>query len=101
MQHLGRSYFPEISNDQFNSENRKVIEQAIEKDFNEAWIGVTQLPGRCKLAVALAYYYYKSLFIKIKRSAPEKILSERIRISNLKKYLIIAKVIIRYKTKMI
>ncbi len=101
LQQLGRNYFPEISVQQFNRENKKIIEQAIEKDFELAWIGVRQLPGRCKLAVTLAYFYYWSLFIKIKNSSPEKILSERVRISNFRKYLIIIKVMFMYKTKMI
>lgn len=98
---LGRSYFSEISINQFDIQTKKIIEQSIGKDFNEAWIGVKQLPGRSKLAVALAFYYYKGLFRKIKRTSPEKLLSERIRISNLRKYLIIIKVGFMYKTKFI
>ena len=98
---LGRSYFPEMLNTQFDADNKKRIEQGIEKEFQEAWVGLIRLPGRCKLAVALAYFYYKSLFNKIKRASPEKVLSERIRISNLKKYLIIIKVMVMYKIRMI
>ena len=81
--------------------SKKLIEESIEKDFDEAWIGVKQLPGRSKLAVTLAYYYYTGLFKKIKRTSPDKLLSQRVRISNLRKYLIIAKVSIMYKTKLI
>lgn len=98
---LGRSYFPEIKNNQFDIQAKRIIEQTIEKDFNEAWIGVKQLPGRSKLAVALAYYYYIGLFRKIKQKSPEEILSERIRISNLRKYVIILKAGLLYKTKFI
>jgi len=101
LQGLGRNYFPEMANTQFNTQSKTAIEKDIEKDFSEAWIGVTQLPGRCKLAVALAYYYYKSLFNKIMRATPEQVLSGRLRISNLRKYLIIVKVMIKYKLKMI
>ena len=54
-----------------------------------------------KLAVALAYYYYLSLFKKIKKTSPEKILSMRVRISNFIKYLIIIRVSILYKLKFI
>jgi len=96
---LGRSYFPEITNTQFDKASKLLIEQSIENDFNEAWFGVKQLPGRSKLAVALAYFYYKTLFDKIKRITPEKILSKRVRISNLKKYLILVKVGVMYKIK--
>lgn len=98
---LGRSYFPEISNNQFDQQTKKRIEQSIETDFQEAWIGIKQLPGRSKLAVALAYYYYTVLFRKIKKTPAEKVMSKRIRISNLRKYLIIMKAAIMYKVKII
>lgn len=101
MQDLGRTYFPEIYDKPFDLESKKLIEESIEKDFKEAWIGVKQLPGRSKLAVALAYYYYKTLFEKIKRTSPEKMISKRIRISNFKKRMILIKVMILYKTNLI
>ncbi len=98
MQELGRSYFPEISDQPFDKHSKRLIEESIQRDFDEAWTGINKLPGRSKLAVALAYYYYVHLFKKIKRTTPQKILSKRVRISNLKKYLIITKVVIMYKT---
>ena len=101
MQDLGRSYFPELSNKPFDFQSKQLIETSIEDDFNEAWIGVKQLPGKSKLSVALAYYYYLTLFKKIKRTSPEKVLSNRVRISNFKKYLLIAKVFFMYITKLI
>ena len=98
---LGRSYFPEISNNTFNQQTKYAIEESIEKDFDKAWPGVKQLPGRSKLAVALAFYYYKRLFLKIKRTPFEQVLKKRIRISKLQKYLIIMQVYFLYKTKLI
>jgi phytoene/squalene synthetase len=98
---LGRSYFPEISNSIFNRDTKQLIEESIQKDFDEAWIGLKQLPGRSKLAVALAFYYYKSLFHRIKRSSPEQILKKRMRVPNFQKYLIIVRVAFLYKTKLI
>ena len=98
---LGRTYFPEITNNQFDLESKQLIEQSIEKDFDEAWIGVKQLPGRAKLAVALAYYYYKTLFRKIQQSTPERLLLERVRIRNLRKYFISVKVGVMYKSRLI
>lgn len=98
---LGRTYFPEIKNSQFDETSKLLIEQSIDKDFKEAWIGVKQLPGRAKLAVALAYFYYKTVFEKIKKSKPEKIISERVRINTIRKYLILAWVVVMYKTKQI
>lgn len=98
---LGRSYFPEISNNAFNAQTKRQIEKSIQKDFDEAWIGLRQLPGRYKLAVALAFYYYRSLFNKIKRTPAEQVIKKRIRVPNFKKYLIIAQVAFLYKTKLI
>jgi len=97
---LGRSYFPEITNNKFDKASKLLIEQSIENDFDEAWIGIKQLPGRSKLAVALAFFYYKTLFDKIKKTKPETILSKRVRINNLKKYLILVRVGVMYKTKL-
>lgn len=98
---LGRSYFPEVSKSKFDDKSKKQIEESIKKDFDEAWKGVKQLPGRSKLAVALAYYYYNGLFKKIMRTPSENVLKKRVRISNLKKYLIIIKAAILYKIKFI
>ena len=98
---LGRNYFPEISVDKFSKETKSLIEKSIQQDFDEAFTGIKRLPGRSKLAVGLAYYYYLSLFNKIKRASPDKILSMRVRISNLIKYLIIIRVGILYKLKFI
>jgi phytoene/squalene synthetase len=98
---LGRTYFPELVDKPFDNASKQLIEQSIDEDFKEAWIGIRQLPGRSKLAVALAYFYYQSLLQKIKRSTPDRLLSERIRINNWQKYLMMIKVAFLYKTKQI
>lgn len=98
---LGRTYFPEITNNKFDEENKKLIELSIEKDFEESWMGVRQLPGRARLAVALAYFYYESLFEKLKSTKAEKIMSKRLHISNFRKVLILFRVYLMYKFKMI
>ncbi len=101
MQELGRVYFPEISHNQFNAQSKKQIEESIKRDFQEAWEGIKHLPGRSKLAVALAYHYYHGLFKKIKRSTPQKVICQRVRISNIKKYYIIMKTSLMYTAKLI
>ncbi len=98
---LGRSYFPEITTSKFDRKSKKNIEASIKNDFDAALIGVRQLPGRSKLAVALAYYYYLCLFNKIKRTSYKKVLTKRIRISNIKKFSILLKVYVLYKIKLI
>ena len=97
---LGRNYFPEIWDNALEIRNKQRIEQSIEDDFNEAWKGIKQLPGRAKLAVAIAYFYYRALFERIKQTTPERLMAERVRVNNLSKYLILLKVGVMYKTKL-
>lgn len=98
---LGRSYFPELNEGSLNHDNKELIEQSIENDFQLGYEGIKQLPGRSKLSVLIAYYYYNALLKKIKRLPPEVILNTRIRISNFNKYLIIVKVFFLYKLKLL
>lgn len=83
---LGRTYFPDVKMDKFDSHIKKNIESDIEKDFQHALIGIRQLPAESRLGVYLAYIYYKNLFHKIKSIPPERILKERIRIPNVNKF---------------
>lgn len=98
-QELGRLYFPEMALSAFDEQSKLSIERSIEADFKAALPGVRLLPGRSRLAVALAFYYYYGLFQKIQRADPNLVLSTRMRISNLKKYYLIVKVGFLYKTK--
>ncbi len=98
---LGRTYFPEITGPELDKDSKTLIEESIDKEFNGAWSGIKQLPGRSKLAVALAYFYYKSLLKKIRRTPPDKVITERIRISNVKKYFIFLRVFVMYQLKLI
>ncbi|PID93442.1 MAG: phytoene synthase [Bacteroidetes bacterium] len=101
MEELGRRYFPEISEEALNETHKKRIEASIEADFKEAWEGIKQLPNRSKLAVALAYKYYNGLLKKIKKTPAKKLLAQRIRLSNFRKYLIILRVYVQYQTNRI
>lgn len=98
---LGRMYFPELLHIEFNATTKKQIEQSIEEEFSEAWEGIRRLPGRAKLAVALAYFYYTGLLKKIRKASPEEIKSKRIRISDFQKYLILVRTVILYKLGML
>ena len=82
---LGRNYFPGIDFKQFSQKQKEVIEKEIEADFNEALIGIRLLPAESRRGVYLAYYYYRKLFSKIKKTPAEKVMDQRIRISDLHK----------------
>ena len=85
----GRVYFPGVDFSSFNASEKKKIEQDIQADFDEALKGIRQLPAGAKLGVYLAYIYYLKLFKKIKRLPPSRILTERIRIPNFRKFLLL------------
>ena len=83
---LGRTYFPDLDMNDFNFGVKKQIEEDIEKDFTVALEGINKLPSSSRGGVYLAYIYYLSLFNKIKRLPAHKILEERVRINNGKKF---------------
>ena len=83
---LGRVYFPGVDMRNFNAGIKKEIEKNIEIDFREGYEGIKKLPKDARFGVYVAYVYYYRLFKKIKGLPAEKILRERIRIPNNKKY---------------
>ena len=88
-QELGRTYFPGIDIQQFNSTVKKEIEADIEIDFHQGYLGILKLPKNSRFGVYMAYKYYYKLFKKIKRTPVNTILNERIRIQNYRKVRIL------------
>jgi len=85
----GRTYFPGINFLTFNSNEKMVIEQNIEEEFDLAYQGIKELPSGARLGVYSAYKYYRALFNKIKRSNVSEIKDNRIRIPNAKKLMLL------------
>lgn len=83
---LGRIYFPGIAITDFNESVKKQIEADIENDFRVAYEGIKKLPRESRFGVYVAYVYYYRLFARIKTLPAQRILNERIRIPNRKKY---------------
>ena len=98
---LGRSYFPEIDINRFDSDSKNLIEKEIEEDFNESLIGIKRLPHSSKAGVYLAFVYYTSLFKKIKNIPAQKVLKERVRISNGKKIRLMINSMLRYQMNLV
>jgi len=94
---LGRTYFPGVNLKDFNTQDKLRIEMDIENDFAEALIGIRMLPSNSRNGVYLAYCYYYALFKKIKRLPAEHIMSERVRIANSQKLLLMFKSNLRHK----
>ena len=81
----GRVYFPGVDFNRFDTSVKTLIEEDIQKDFDDSLIGIAGLPAGAKLGVKVAYLYYQKLFDKIKKLPPETITQERVRIPNAKK----------------
>jgi phytoene/squalene synthetase len=79
---LNRSYFPGVDMNTFTNADKRLIEQEIRLEFSEALIGIKQLPVTARRGVYLAYVYYKKLFQKLTCLQPDKVMTERVRISN-------------------
>lgn len=88
---LDRMYFPDCDFRNFTEAAKARIEKDIEDDFSAAYQGIIRLPLKSRFGVYVAYKYYISLFKKIKRLEPQRILEERIRIPNYGKAFIVAK----------
>lgn len=96
-QTLGRSYFPNVDMELFDTDIKYQIEKEIEEEFTEALVGIKKLPNSSKFGVYLAYKYYLLLFSKIKKKSPVEILSNRTRVPNAEKAYVALKSYLRYK----
>ncbi|MEM7036077.1 MAG: phytoene/squalene synthase family protein [Bacteroidota bacterium] len=83
---LGRAYFPGLDVEKFDAETKAKIEKDIEKDFEDGLKGIKMLPKQARFGVYVAYVYYRRLFDRIRRLPHHRILEERIRIPNQRKY---------------
>ncbi len=86
---LNRVYFPGCDFENFTSSEKLKIEADIQQDFTSAFPGILHLPIKARFGVYVAYKYYLSLFKKIRKVKPARIMEERIRIPNYSKALII------------
>jgi len=85
----GRVYFPGVDFRSFSLGDKLQIEYDIKKDFDDALLGITQLPQGVRFGVYLAYKYYTKLFQKIKSASPAKVKEERIRVKDSRKVVLI------------
>jgi 15-cis-phytoene synthase len=86
---LGRSYFPGIDMNNWNDSTKAAIEEDIEKDFANGLTGIRQLPDGARFGVYVAYVYFHELLLKIRRVKAGKLLNERIRVTNNRKYILL------------
>jgi phytoene/squalene synthetase len=92
---LDRTYFPGLDFTNFSAQQKQEIEDDIAADFKQAYEGILQLPVKARFGVYVAYKYYLSLFKKIKKVEPARIMNERIRIPNYSKAMILLRAGVR------
>ena len=98
---LSRVYFPGCDFNNFTEQQKSRIEEDIHNDFHQAYEGITRLPLKARFGVYVAYKYYLSLFKKIKRLEPARVLEERVSIPNYRKAMIIFRAGIKNQLRLI
>ena len=98
---LSRIYFPGCDFNHFTEQQKKEIEEDIHQDFQSAYEGILKLPVKARFGVYVAYKYYFSLFKKIKKMKPAKVVEERIRIPDYKKLLLILRARVKNQLRLI
>lgn len=88
---LGRVYFPSVDLTHFdeNTKNRLLIE--IDTEFNEAYLGIKQLPKVAQFGVYVAYIYYRELAKVIRKMSAKELLTKRASVKNYKKFYLLVK----------
>ncbi|GAB4000491.1 phytoene/squalene synthase family protein [Spirosoma daeguense] len=97
----GRTYFPGVDFKNFGCDVKQHIEADIQRDFDEAYIGIMNLPRGARMGVYLAYMYYQTLFNKIKQLSAARIQHERIRVPNPQKIALLAQTYLKYRLNVI
>ena len=98
---LNRAYFPGVDFRNFTEEMKEEIESDIADDFKKAYEGILQLPLKARFGVYVAYKYYLSLFKRIRKVQPSRIMETRIRIPTYGKAMILVRAGVKNQLKMI
>ncbi len=93
----GREYFPTLDFNNFSEEQKRILEEDIQKDFDFGLKGIKLLPQEARLGVYVAYIYYINLFKKIKNTPYNQVKSKRIRVNNSHKLYLLAESTLKAK----
>ena len=100
-QTLNRVYFPGVDFLNFTSGMKEEIECEVAEDFRKAYIGILKLPLKARFGVYVAYKYYLSLFNRIRKVQPSRIMEKRIRVPGYSKAMILVRAGVKNQLKMI
>lgn len=88
---LKRQYFHNLAGRKFDEKTKEEIIRDIENDFSSSVAGMKKLPRNSRLGVMIAFYYYKNLLKRIKRTPAERLLEKRIRVPDIFKMILLFK----------
>lgn len=86
---LGRLYFPGVTYDGFDDEEKQRIISDIERDFEKARTYADKLPANSRRAVKLSMSYYGELLKRITYTSADTLKKERVRIGNTRKVVLL------------
>lgn len=98
-QERGRVYFPGVAYESFTCQEKKIIEAEIRAEFDEALLGIEQLPKGARLGVYLAFQYYQRLLTKIQNCSAAEVKERRIRVPDASKMMILGSSALKYNLK--
>lgn len=98
---LDRTYFPNTDLTRLSEEDKQIIINEIEADFNAGFEGIQKLPIEAKFGVYTAYVYYRKLLKKLKQTPSAEIKTTRIRVPDYEKIGLLAKCYVNYRLNII
>ena len=97
----GRIYFPGVAFESFTCSDKEEIEVEIQRDFDEALVGINALPKGAQLGVYLAYQYFQRLLDRIKKCNADEVKERRVRVPDATKIMILGSSALKYNLKSI
>jgi phytoene/squalene synthetase len=91
---LGRSYFPGVTVETFNEEQKQFLVDDIAADLIVAANSIPLLPKDVRPAVSAAQFLFQELTTKVAATPAEVLISTRIRVSNPRKLALVAKALL-------
>ena len=88
---LGRSYFPNVSVENFDEETKKKLVQDIQSDLQTSSESLPLLPMGSRRAVAAAQLLFQELNDKISKTPAQELKTRRISVGNSRKLVLLAR----------
>lgn len=91
---LGRSYFPNVSVNNFDDSTKDRLVADINEDLAEAAKAIRLLPKNCRSAVAAAQLLFAELNTQISKTPASQLINRRISVSNSTKLRLVARAVL-------